>query len=783
VGEGASICASARGGGAFGASHAPITRPIIWTETHRWWYRRRHSGGNFMAVQNDPLKLVYNRWERFLNRVSGTLGKDRELDQLSEKMVDIKSKAFSDGILTQEEIGEIHHRLENVAQAYMVLLKKRGIDLDKTLPTTKEAFRAFGENQEIHFQYVAGKDLRSGVLGDLAKALKGGDGAAASSAAKKVAFDLLTSATSDIAADKVKLLRAALSVLPERSKQLEGIDLVREALTKELAGWKVTGGKAPPLGAADFERAVKFQSAVSVQKTELPEKSLKGTPIKGSNKLFPNEPIGPAWEKTTRDAVARGLDDLAKVDKLFLKDIPADGKVHEVAVKVDLNLGADGEPSVSGPATLHGSLLELLDRADKEGRKILLTVGDSSGGENIPLGRTTMDIMRDTGNYHMALKAGLTFAAKKGSLEAKEALGFIEDAEKRGVYFASAKDKETTQAQIEKAAQAAKAYVATVDYDAAGYVSVDPALGPIGLAAWGTREFQIAEPWVRAEKRVHVTRGVSNHFLAGWTGALKGLIGLHAFGLRPVDQGMNKRGDHPLDVFKLLSQASGFMAIFQKRTGVADVIAKIEASNDPVMKQELEKVQALWDNLRGNVKAWSIFHEGTQALANELDQDRKGGSSEVALMDKMRWQTRAILEKAEKEGEAPGFKQGLWDAMHAATRVAMVAGRHFRSFVPADTRDERAGSRIGLLTALPYQSDLVIQSQAKIGLGGGPDAYHEVKDVGVVSVGTDEASVDAMSWRAAGLEDHIFGSNWPVHFAQLYGRGPMHYDEVQRLDH
>src|SRR5205823_7230644 len=54
-----------------------------------------------------------------------------------------------------------------------------------------------------------------------------------------------------------------------------------------------------------------------------------------------------------------------------------------------------------------------------------------------PLGRTTMDILRDTGNYAFALKAGLQFAAAQGEPGAKESLAKIEAAQARGVYFGS----------------------------------------------------------------------------------------------------------------------------------------------------------------------------------------------------------------------------------------------------------------------------------------------------------------------------------------------------------
>lgn len=727
-----------------------------------------------MAVSNDPLKLVYNRWERFLNSVSDKLGGHRELDELSEKMSEVKAKAFADGVLTMQEREEIASRMELIAKAYEAVLNKHGFSLDKKLPTTKEAFKLLGENQEIHFQYLAGKDLRSGVLGDLAEAAQSGDKSGLKAAAKKISFDILTSKDPSIAEDKVKLLRAVLSRVPDRAAQLGAISEVRGALEKELSGWLVSGGKLAPISVADFDAASTFNTKVSVQKTPLPAS------VKGTNKMFPNKPLGAEWEATTRAAVAAGFDDLSKGGQFFIDRIPNDGKLKTVALKLDMNLGADGPPSVTDPASTRATVLELLERADKKDKKITLTVGDSSGGENIPIGRLSMDILRDTGAYHMALKGGLEFAASKGDAGAVSALALIQDAESRGVYLGSKDDKKTNAAQRAQIEAAASKYVKVVDYDAEGYKSIDPNLGPMGLAAWGTREFQIAKPWVEADYRVHVTRGLSNHMLAKWTGSLKGLIGLHAFGLRPVDQSMEKRGQSALDFFQFLSSGSLF-AVFQKRTGLTDVLAKIKASDDPEIKQAWEAVEAKFDNVRGNVAASKIFTEGTKKLNEELRQDKANGASEVDIANKMRWKTREILERAEKEGNAPGYAQGLWDAVHGATRVALRLGWSMRGVLPEESRDDRVGQRIGLLTALPHQSDLVVQTQPKIGLEGGPDAYRNVRDVGLITVGTNEAALDAVAWERAGLKEHMWGDNWPLYFAQQYGKAPMHRDEITQL--
>src|SRR4051812_8763209 len=104
----------------------------------------------------NALNAVYNRWDRFLNTVSKSVGGDRELDELSNKLNDIKQEAYRDGVLTPQEMDAIYARVEVVTKAYAQVAATRGYPIGKTLPTTKEAFKVYGENQEIHFQTLAG---------------------------------------------------------------------------------------------------------------------------------------------------------------------------------------------------------------------------------------------------------------------------------------------------------------------------------------------------------------------------------------------------------------------------------------------------------------------------------------------------------------------------------------------------------------------------------------------------------------------------------------------------
>jgi hypothetical protein len=150
------------------------------------------------------------------------------------------------------------------------------------------------------------------------------------------------------------------------------------------------------------------------------------------------------------------------------------------------------------------------------------------------------------------------------------------------------------------------------------------------------------------------------------------------------------------------------------------------------------------------------------------------------VLENMRTGIREALQRA--DATDPGFKQAFWDTAHESTRVVLRAGWALREVLPKDIRDESIGSRIGLLSQLPYQSDLVVQSQAKIGEGGGPDAYQHVRDVGAVVVGTNEASTDATMWKLANKQGSMWSENYPAWYGLVYGVGPMHQDEIERLD-
>src|SRR5688572_6265017 len=162
------------------------------------------------------LDQLYSGLDRFRHRVDALFGRDTELDELSDKLTGFKERLLADGI-QPGDAEKIQAQNDLVLQAYRELLERRGFDLSTIRPTTRESFRMFGELQQIHFASLAGKHLRSNDLAALAEAAKSHDRNGIIEHAKQVAFELLTSPSPELAIDKVRLLRTALSRIPERA--------------------------------------------------------------------------------------------------------------------------------------------------------------------------------------------------------------------------------------------------------------------------------------------------------------------------------------------------------------------------------------------------------------------------------------------------------------------------------------------------------------------------------------------------------------------------------------
>jgi hypothetical protein len=165
------------------------------------------------------------------------------------------------------------------------------------------------------------------------------------------------------------------------------------------------------------------------------------------------------------------------------------------------------------------------------------------------------------------------------------------------------------------------------------------------------------------------------------------------------------------------------------------------------------------------------------ALEAELRRDLSSGVSEREVIAKMRRLTRGILEAAERR--SPGFRDALWAAVAEGTRTGLLTAWKYRDLIPATMRDERMGMRIGALTQVPVHAELVVQGLPKIGLGGGPDSYETVRDVGAVVAGTDEISVDLVALRAAGVGGNPWAFNHPIFGALQFGRGPALWNEIR----
>jgi hypothetical protein len=269
-----------------------------------------------------------------------------------------------------------------------------------------------------------------------------------------------------------------------------------------------------------------------------------------------------------------------------------------------------------------------------------------------------------------------------------------------------------------------------------------------------------------------VTRGCSTHLFAKWTGAVKGLIGLHALGLRPADQGLNELGQSALEMLVMMMHLSGFNGIIGTKSGLGDL-------NKAAPNEALVKSTEMWNRLSRTadlLAGWNYWVAGTFTLHSDLRDEMKAGRPETEVMAKMRRMTCGILDEADRR--SPGFRKALWAAVYDGTRSGLIGTWRVRDMIPVSMRDERMGMRIGLLSQVPWQAELVVQGLPKIGIGGGPDAYETVRDVGAIVAGTDEVAVDVTALRAAGVEGNPWEYNFPIFGALQFGRGPALWDEI-----
>jgi hypothetical protein len=240
---------------------------------------------------------------------------------------------------------------------------------------------------------------------------------------------------------------------------------------------------------------------------------------------------------------------------------------------------------------------------------------------------------------------------------------------------------------------------------------------------------------------------------------------------------MQEMGMSPLDVLSAVMRSGSFTGLFATRVGIPDFGVLASNCGDGNCLDLVAKATASWGELSRFAEGRAIWKEGAEKLEAELRRDQEAGEPITSMMLKMRRGTAALLARCEQA--SPGFRDSLDQGVVDGTRAFLLTTWRIREMVPPTMRDERMGMRIGLLSRLPHQADLVVQSLPKIGLGGGPDAYFDVRDVGVVVAGTDEISVDLVALREAGVEGNPWAYNHPIHGALQFGSGPMCWDEIR----
>jgi hypothetical protein len=121
---------------------------------------------------SDVRTRVYGSAERLLNRMASLAGQDRELSELSTKITALKTSAYSDKRLSPAELTALQQKMADIEAAFTQFASERGYPVGNQRPADPKSFRIYQEQQEIHYQWLAGKDLRGGALGQLNDAMK-----------------------------------------------------------------------------------------------------------------------------------------------------------------------------------------------------------------------------------------------------------------------------------------------------------------------------------------------------------------------------------------------------------------------------------------------------------------------------------------------------------------------------------------------------------------------------------------------------------------------------------
>ena len=121
---------------------------------------------------------------------------------------------------------------------------------------------------------------------------------------------------------------------------------------------------------------------------------------------------------------------------------------HTVLIKVGVNWGVNGYPTVTSWESVYAVAKMCLEEGEKRGAKVRVIVGDESGIENGLWRGTTMENFEHTKIYHAAVLAGLEHAA---SLESAGSVNFKGAGEYLQVVHAEEKITEEMERMAQKA--------------------------------------------------------------------------------------------------------------------------------------------------------------------------------------------------------------------------------------------------------------------------------------------------------------------------------------------
>ena len=85
--------------------------------------------------------------DRLLNRLDSLFGHDRELDQLSNEITDLKKSAYSDNQLSEKDLSAIHARMADVEARYAKYAASRSASASVSAQIAPAATRARGASR------------------------------------------------------------------------------------------------------------------------------------------------------------------------------------------------------------------------------------------------------------------------------------------------------------------------------------------------------------------------------------------------------------------------------------------------------------------------------------------------------------------------------------------------------------------------------------------------------------------------------------------------------------